>query len=62
MPLDPAVIRDNLLDYGARTFWALVVAAITLLIARAVRGLTMRALARNPRTATSPYSSAISLS
>jgi small-conductance mechanosensitive channel len=47
MPLDPAVIRDNLLDYGARTFWALVVAAVALLIARAVRGVTMRALARN---------------
>jgi small conductance mechanosensitive channel len=47
MPLDPAVIRDNLLDYGARTFWALIVAAIALLIARAVRSLTMRALARN---------------
>ncbi len=47
MPLDPAVIRDNLLDYGARTFWALVVAAIALLIARALRGVTMRALARN---------------
>jgi small conductance mechanosensitive channel len=47
MPLDPAVIRDNLLDYGARTFWALVVAVVVLLIARAVRGVTMRALARN---------------
>jgi small conductance mechanosensitive channel len=47
MPLDPTVIRDNLLDYGTRTFWALVVAAVALLIARAVRGLTMRALARN---------------
>jgi small-conductance mechanosensitive channel len=47
MPLDPAVIRDNLLDYGARTFWALVVAAITLLIARGVRSATMRMLARN---------------
>ena len=47
MPLDPAVIRDNLLDYGARTFWALVVAAVALLVARAVRGVTMRALARN---------------
>jgi small conductance mechanosensitive channel len=47
VPLDPAVIRDNILDYGARTFWALVVAAIALLIARAVRGLTMRSLARN---------------
>src|SRR5213593_1251626 len=47
MPLDPNVIRDNLLDYGARTFWALIVAAVALLIARAVRGVTMRALARN---------------
>ena len=46
MPLDPVVIRDNLLDYGARTFWALIVAAITLLIARGVRGATMRMLAR----------------
>src|SRR5437879_1809629 len=47
MPLDPAVIRDNLLDFGARTFWALVVALITLLVARGVRGATMRMLARN---------------
>ncbi|MDQ2914808.1 MAG: mechanosensitive ion channel family protein [Chloroflexota bacterium] len=47
MPLDPVVVRDNLLDYGARTFWALVVAAVTLLIARGVRGATMRVLARN---------------
>jgi len=47
MPLDPAVVRDNLLDYGARTFWALIVVAITLLIARGVRGATMRALARS---------------
>ena len=47
MPLDPVVIRDNLLDYGARTFWALIVAAVTLLIARGVRGDTMRMLARN---------------
>jgi small conductance mechanosensitive channel len=47
VPLDPAIIRDNVLDYGTRTFWALVVAAIALLIARAVRGVTMRALARN---------------
>jgi small conductance mechanosensitive channel len=47
MPLDPAVLRDNVLDYGTRTFWALVVAALALLIARAARGVTMRALARN---------------
>jgi small-conductance mechanosensitive channel len=47
MPLDPAVIRDNLLDYGARTLWALVVVVVTLLIARGVRGATVRMLARN---------------
>ena len=47
MPLDATVLRDNLLDYGARTFWALLVAAVALLIARAVRSVTMRALARN---------------
>jgi small conductance mechanosensitive channel len=47
MPLDPTAIRENVLDYGARTFWALVVAAVALLIARAVRSATMRMLARN---------------
>src|SRR5881396_313272 len=47
MPLDPVALRETLLDYGARTFWALIVAAIALLIARAVRGMTMRVLARN---------------
>ena len=47
MPLDPAALRDNVFDYGTRTFWALVVAAIALLLARGVRGVTMRALARN---------------
>jgi small conductance mechanosensitive channel len=47
MPLDPQTVRDTLLDYGARTFWALIVAAIALLVARGVRGATMRALARN---------------
>lgn len=46
MPLDPVIVRDNLLDYGARTFWALLVAVATLLVARAVRGTTMRVLAR----------------
>lgn len=47
VPLDPVLIRDNVLDYAARTFWALVVAVVALLVARAVRGVTMRALARN---------------
>jgi small conductance mechanosensitive channel len=45
--LDPVTLRDTVLEYAGRTFWALVVAAITLLIARAVRGGTMRMLARN---------------
>jgi small conductance mechanosensitive channel len=47
VPLDPAILRDNFLDYGARTFWALVVAVVALLLARAVRATTMRALARS---------------
>jgi small-conductance mechanosensitive channel len=47
VPLDPVLIRDNVLDYAVRTFWALVVAIVALLVARAVRGVTMRALARN---------------
>jgi small conductance mechanosensitive channel len=47
MPLDPAFIRDSLLDYTTRTFWALVVTVVALLIARAMRRVTMRVLARN---------------
>src|SRR3982751_124133 len=47
VPLDPAVVRDNVVDYAARTFWALLVVAAALLIARAVRAATMRSLARN---------------
>ena len=46
MPLDPAIVRDNLLDYAARTFWALVIVIAALLIARAVRIGTMRSLLR----------------
>ncbi len=46
VPVDPAVLRESLLDYTARTFWALVVAAVTLLVARAIRSNTIRALAR----------------
>jgi small conductance mechanosensitive channel len=42
VPLDPAV----LVDYGGRTFWALLVAIVTLLLARVVRRTTMRALTR----------------
>jgi small conductance mechanosensitive channel len=47
MPLDPTTVRDTLLDYGARTFWALIVAVVVLIIARAMRGAAMRVLARN---------------
>jgi small conductance mechanosensitive channel len=47
VPLDPETIRVNLLDYGGRTFWALLVAIAALLVARAVRATTMRSLARN---------------
>jgi small-conductance mechanosensitive channel len=43
MPLDTAV----LIDYAGRTFWALLVVVIALLIARGVRRATMRMLARN---------------
>ena len=46
VPLDPGLVRDNLVDYGARTFWAIVVAAAAFLLARALRGATMRVLAR----------------
>jgi len=47
VPLDPETVRANLLDYGGRTFWALLVAIAALLVARVVRAATMRSLARN---------------
>jgi small-conductance mechanosensitive channel len=43
MPLDAAL----LLDYAARTVWALLVIVVTLLLARALRRTTMRVLARS---------------
>ena len=43
MPFDGAL----LLDYAARTVWALLVIVVTLLLARAVRRTTMRVLARS---------------
>jgi len=43
MPVDPAIV----LDYAMRTVWALVVVLVALLLARAMRRITMRALARN---------------
>ena len=43
MPLDSAL----LLDYAMRSFWALLVGVVALLLARAVRRATMRVLARS---------------
>ena len=42
--MDPTVLRDTVLDYALRTLWAVVVVAIALVLARAVRGVTMRRL------------------
>ena len=42
MPIDSALF----FDYATRTFWALVVIVVTLLLARVVRRMTMRALTR----------------
>lgn len=47
MPLDGNAIRETVFDYTLRTLWALIVAVIALLVARAVRATTMRALARH---------------
>src|SRR5947209_10341053 len=45
--MDPAALRDTLLDYTVRTLWAAVVVVIALVIARAVRATTMRQLTRH---------------
>src|ERR1700716_274124 len=42
VPIDIAVV----FDYATRTFWALIVVVVTLLLARVVRRTTMRALTR----------------
>jgi small conductance mechanosensitive channel len=42
MPIDPAVV----LEYATRTFWALIVIVVTILLARVIRRTTMRALTR----------------
>lgn len=47
MPLDAAALRDTALDYTIRTLWALVVAVVALVIARAVRATAMRSLTRH---------------
>lgn len=46
---NPPVTLDTtlLLDYGARTVWALIVVVLALLLARGVRRTTMRVLARS---------------
>jgi small-conductance mechanosensitive channel len=45
--MDPNLVRDALLDYAIRTLWATVVVVIAIIIARAVRGATMRQLTRH---------------
>jgi small conductance mechanosensitive channel len=45
--MDPTALRDTLLEYTIRTLWAVVVVAIALVVARAVRGVTMRRLTKH---------------
>ncbi len=45
--MDPAALRDTLLDYSVRTLWAAVVVVIALVLARAVRTVTMGRLTRH---------------
>src|SRR3989440_6546112 len=45
--MDPVALRDTVLDYAVRTLWAVVVVVVALVIARAVRGTTMRQLTRH---------------
>jgi len=45
--MDPAALRDTFLDYAVRTLWAAVVVVIALVLARAVRTVTMRRLTRH---------------
>jgi small-conductance mechanosensitive channel len=45
--MDPAALRDTLVEYTIRTLWAAVVVVVTLVIARAVRSVTMRQLSRH---------------
>ena len=45
--MDPAALRDTLIDYTIRTLWAAVVVVIALVLARAVRTVTMRRLTRH---------------
>ena len=45
--MDPAALRDTLLDYTIRTLWAAVVVVIAIVLARATRTVTMRQLTRH---------------
>lgn len=45
-PVPDQSLGDLAVFYGVRTAWALVVAAVTIVVARTVRGVTMRALQR----------------
>src|SRR5437016_13594184 len=45
--MDPTTFRDTLLEYTIRTLWAVVVVVVALVLARAVRGTTMRQLTRH---------------
>src|SRR2546430_16360079 len=45
--MDPTALRDALLDYTVRTLWAVIVVAIALVLARAVRRVTMRRLTKH---------------
>src|SRR5579859_4096449 len=45
--MDPTVLRDTLLEYAIRTLWAAVVVVIAVVVARAVRSVTMRQLTRH---------------
>lgn len=46
MTLDPA-LRELVIEYLVRTVWALLVVIVAIAIARAVRGVAVRALGRN---------------
>ncbi|MDP9245527.1 MAG: mechanosensitive ion channel family protein, partial [Chloroflexota bacterium] len=45
--MDPEALRDTFFDYTIRTLWAAVVVVIAVVLARAVRTVTMRQLTRH---------------
>src|SRR5438477_11946314 len=45
--MDPTTLRDTLLEYTIRTLWAVIVVAVALVLARAVRRVTMRRLTKH---------------